>query len=279
MSLTTHPVQRDGWQHQAKHLGAIHAVVARAAMTVAEQVRRLSSFKSTTDDVQTPQTQFVRKFDADNDELANELEQTHARLDERDAELISLKRLIEYLAERGAKLEQQVARETSAPRVLEKLVEAPTKQSAVPDKRIADLEAELATARKNLVLCQNESRSLQTSLNWIISDNLSLSRRRTELEALADEANKKRQTEIHTLSTYLEAMSARALTAEQLLEEVRQSVFAGTKEKHTAQHEVLDGTTEQRSDLHNDVEHNGNETTGRPEVRHTQMLLANIFAS
>jgi hypothetical protein len=351
MSLTIHPVQRDGWQHQAKHLTVIHTLMGRVAMTVAEQLRRLSSFKQTTYDAYdapAPQAEFERKFETDNAELANELERTRVRLDERDAALIRVKQLIEYLAERGAKLEQQVAQETPAPQTLEEEVEAPTKQSAVADKRTADLEAELATAREGFVLCQNESRSLQMSLNWIVSENVRLSRRVTELETLVDEANKKRQTETHTLNTYLEAMSTRALAAEKVLQEVRQSLLAGPKEKHAAERMVVDGTSardtidnklqqfqnslmiklpaapitppsaktdlvkiwkkiadldvrlqselekhaiaagsrekswancaEQRSELDNDVAHNGNDT-GRAEVRHTQMLLANILAS
>jgi len=212
-------------------------------MIVAEKMRRLSSLQRTGCQNPTPSAEFERGPETSKSELANELEQTRAKLAERDAALIYAKQWIEYLAERGAKLEQFVPRETDAPQILKGHVEAPTEQSAATNKPVAELEAELATARQELVLWENKNRSLQTSLNWIVSENARLSHRLTELEAAIDEANKKRQTETDTLHTCLDAMSTRALTAERLLEEVRQSLLAGTKKNQAAEHKVVDRTS------------------------------------
>jgi hypothetical protein len=235
--------RRDGWQNQANHLTVIHTMVGKAAMIVAGKVRRLPSLKWARCQNPTPSTEFERGLETGKNELANELEQTRAKLAERDATLIHAKQWIEYLAERGAKLEQQVPRETAAPQILKEHVEALTEQSAAANKPVAKLEGELATAREELVLWENKNRSLQTSLNWIVSENVRLSNRLTEVEAAIDEANKKRQTETNTLKSCLEAMSTRALTAEKLLEEVRQSLLAGTEEKHAAEHKVVDITS------------------------------------
>ncbi len=218
-------------------------MVGKAAMIVAEKVRRLSSLQRATAQSLTPNTTFECGLDADGSEFANELAQTRAELIERDKALIHANRWIEYLAERGAELERQVAQETPVPRVPEEDMNAPNDQSAATNKRATELESELATAREGFVLCKNENHVLQTSLNWIASENARLSRRVTELVTAVDEANEKRQTETNALNTLLEAMSTRALAAEKLLEEIRQSLLGGTKEKHAAEHWVVDRTS------------------------------------
>jgi chromosome segregation ATPase len=122
------------------------------------------------------------------------------------------------------------------------------------DKRVAELEAELASGCEQLGILENENHSLRKSLDLIASEYSLLSSRLMESDAAVDEAlsqfeqmmtsltvaeadrteqaialeaaNKKRQDEAETLNARLEAMSARAVAAEKLIAEVRQDLHA-----------------------------------------------------
>jgi chromosome segregation ATPase len=211
-------------------------------MTVAEQVRRLSSLNRTTYHAQTPDAEFEGEPETDKSELANELAQTRANLAERDTALIRAKQWIEHLAQRFAELEQQVAQEALAPKILKDHVEVLGAQSAAASKRITELEGELGSARERLILRENDNRLLQTSLNLIVSENSRLSRRLAESEAVVDEANEKRRAEANTLNTCLEAMPPRVIAAEKLLTKVLQSLLAPTDEKRVGERKVVSGT-------------------------------------
>jgi len=222
-------------------------------MTVAQQVRRLSSFKKAMYHSGTSGAELERGLETAENELANELEQARAKLAEREKALTHAKHWIEYLAKKGAELEQQVARETPGSQTLKEHVEALTAQTAAADKRIAELEGELGSVREALVFRENENLSLRTSLDSIVSENWRLFRRLTESEAAVDEANEKRRTETNALNTRFEAMSSRAVAAEKLLAdvrhaamkllaEVRQSLPARISEKRTSERRVVDGT-------------------------------------
>jgi len=193
--------------------------------------------------------QAVSTLEAKKIELVNELEPARAKL---------------------AELEQHLARETAAARVLNDHKDALTERLAGADKRAGDLEGELASLRETLVLRENENRSLQSSLDQIVGENSRLSRRvtegeaagdkaRSQLEALktqhaaieaerdklvaaVDEANEKRQTEGSALSARLDAMSTRATAAERLLAELRQNLLARTEESGAAERKVADAT-------------------------------------
>lgn len=224
-------------------------------MIIAEQVRRLSSLKPATCHNRIPSAEFERGLETGKSELANELEQTRAKLAERDTALIRANQWIEYLAERGAKLELQVAGEIPALQMLTEQAEVLAAQFAAATKRVAELEGELGAAREGLVVQENENRSFQTSLNFLVCENSRLSRRLTELEATIDEVNETRQTETNTLHTCFEAVSTRALVAEKLLEEVRQSLLEHIDEKRTAEHNVVVDRTSARDRIDNKLEH------------------------
>src|SRR5271155_1845309 len=119
-------------------------MVGAAAVTIAQQARGLSSLQKTTDRSRATGAELERGQEPtkNESELSNELEQTRAKLADRDRALIHANQWIEYLAERGADLEQQVAREASAPQILRDQVEALATQSAAADNRIAELERE-----------------------------------------------------------------------------------------------------------------------------------------
>ncbi len=125
---------------------------------------------------------------------------------------------------------------------------------------MAELEGLIAAASEKLTMGADENRSLQTSLDQLVEENSRLQRRVTDSEmavlkrrltqvsqlqaalksaeaergrltAALAEANDKRQVETNTLSTRLEAMSSRAVTAEKLLAEVRQNLLSRTEDE------------------------------------------------
>jgi chromosome segregation ATPase len=134
------------------------------------------------------------------------------------------------------------------------------------------LERELGLAREELIHSQNRNRSLQASFNLIISEISRLSGRLTERDAAAhrarsqleemkaaltialttaeaehnklaaavDEVNEKRQAEFNTLNTRLELTLSRAVAAEKLLAEARQSWLLRIDENSTAERKVAD---------------------------------------
>jgi crescentin len=183
---------------------------------------------------------------------------------------IELTNELEEIRPKVAKLERQLAREAAAVRILNNHKQSLTEQAAAADKRIAELETAIGSTREKLVLRDDENRSLQTSLDQMVGDNSRMSRRlaenesmiekmrsqleqmqamlkaaeveRSKLAAAIDEVNDRRQVEINTLSTRLEAMSSRAITAEKLLSDVRQTLLARTEESSTAERKAVEAT-------------------------------------
>ena len=102
--------------------------------------------------------------------------------------------------------------------------------AATGQKRIAELESELGSVRQALLLRLDEYRSLKASLDVANEAHSQLERKQAallaaeaELDKLAlavDEANEKQRTEINTLHTHLEAVSARAVAAERRVAEL-----------------------------------------------------------
>jgi chromosome segregation ATPase len=240
-------------------------------MIVAEQVRRLSSITPAAYRDRTSSAEFEREPETDKSEFANELEQTRAKLAERDTALIRANQWIEYLAERGAELEQQVARDTPGLQILTEQAEALAAQFTAANKRVADLEGELGAAREGLFVQESENRSLQTSLNFLVSENSRLCGRLTELEVMIDEANETHRTETNTLNTYLEAVLTRALAAEDLLAEVRQGLLTRLEEKRAVEHKVVVDRTSARNKTDDEPEQPQKSfLTKLPAVRVTQ---------
>ena len=126
------------------------------------------------------------------------------------------------------------------------------------EKRIGQLEGELAAAREKLALLEDEKRSLQVAVDSALNETARLSRRLTETEntltaaraqlgkvessfaeayaergrlgAALDEAKEHHQTERSSLNMRLDALQSRAATAERLLSEARQNLLARTEE-------------------------------------------------
>ena len=243
MAQTVKKAQRDGWRHQAEHLALSHTAVATVTLAAADQARRRRSSQ----DAECEQGET---------DPASELAPP---------------------ATKYAELEQQVTRESAIAWTLtdrRETLAARAARVSSADKRVAELETELGAAREALALKENENHSLQTSLDLIAGDNSRLSSYLTERDVVLDEAqsqlkqikttlaaaeaereklataveeaNEKRQVEFNTLSSRLGTMSARAVTAEKLFVETRQSLLACSAEKSTVERELADATTARR---------------------------------
>ena len=121
-----------------------------------------------------------------------------------------------------------------------------------PYKQVAEIEGELGSAREKIVLLENENRSLQASLATADKARSQLEHMKTALIVAEAELNKlvfsvngtneKRLTEINTLKTRLEAMSSRAVIAENLLADARQSWLVRIEENSIAERKLADAT-------------------------------------
>ena len=147
MALTGNKPQPDGWQRQADYLALKHTSVATATLAVAEQARRRWSSQD---------AECEPGLETSETDPANELT------------LLSTK----------GDLEQQVVPQSAvAPKLMDRWETLAARAARVSsaDKRIAELEGELAAAREALVLREDENHSLQTSLDLIGGDNSRLS--------------------------------------------------------------------------------------------------------
>jgi len=188
MALTGKKAQRDGWQHQAERLAVTHTAVATAAIAATEQARRRPLLRPVSSHLRTWTAEPEHGLETSKTELANanELEPTRAEL---------------------AELEQQTARETAAEWILNarrETLAARAARAAAADKRIAELEGDLGSARERLDLRENENQSLQSSLDLIVSENSRLSGRLTESEAAGNRA----RSELEQIKTTLASVEA-----------------------------------------------------------------------
>ena len=240
MALTGKKAQPDGWRRQADYLALKHTSVATATLAVAEQARRRWSSQD---------AECEPGLETSETDPANELTLSSTKGD-LEPQVVPQSAVVPTLMDRWETLAARAARVSSA------------------DKRIAELEGELAAAREALVLRENENHSLQTSLDLIGGDNSRLSNYLTRREAALDEAqsqlkqiktaltaaeaengklaaavrqaNEKRLAEVDPLNTRLAAMTARSVTAEKLLAEAQQNLQACSEEKSSAERKLAD---------------------------------------
>jgi chromosome segregation ATPase len=180
-------------------------------------------------------------------ELANELELAQAKV---------------------AGLERRLTQESAAAHELSGQLETLAAECEAADGRIAELEAELGAARDEIALRDNENLSLQTSLDLALGENSRLSQYlkdgdsafdatrarldrlqlalaaaeadRARLQAAVDQAAETNQTELRTANGLLEAMTARATTAERLLADVRECLLARIAENTATERGLAD---------------------------------------
>jgi chromosome segregation ATPase len=85
-------------------------------------------------------------------------------------------------------LKEQLTRKTIAAKIQDEHRKSFVSQIAASNGRITDLEAELDLAREGVVHCENENRSLQTSLDLCLGENSRLAGQLSESNATAGKA-------------------------------------------------------------------------------------------
>jgi ABC-type transporter Mla subunit MlaD len=237
MALTANAVQLDGWDRQAERLVFTHAPFGTAAMAIAKQMRQPPPMSQLALE-QISGSEPGPGLETGKTELSNELVLIRAELPE---------------------LEQRAASAEITPRPPNGQIERPIAQILSPESRITEPEDEFEPARDEPIHCENESHSLQTSLDFVVGENTRLCRRlaerdaaidnvhsqleqakaalaaaeveRNRLSAALDEANEKLEIETNALNTHRDAMSSRVVAVEKLLAETRESLLAYIEEK------------------------------------------------
>jgi hypothetical protein len=163
MALTSRTAQRGGWQHQADRLALPHTAVATAAIAAADQARHRPASDPVPGHFKPGDAESPRGLEA-SIELAQEPDWPRPKLVDREQEAGGATAAAWLLNGRRETLAARAAR------------------AATADKRVAELQDELALARERLVLEENENHSLQMSLDLTIGENLRLSSQLAELE-------------------------------------------------------------------------------------------------
>ena len=162
MALTGRKAQRGDWQHQADHLAITQPTVATTAMAAAEQARHRAPSNPVSHQLRTMGAELHRRYEASITEPANESHSPLTKLIER---------------------EQLAAREIATAWLLNgrrETLAARAARTASAEKHATELENELALLRERLVLQENESHSLQMSLDLTTGENSHLSNQLAE---------------------------------------------------------------------------------------------------
>lgn len=247
MVLTKTALRRDGWQKQAQHLILAHAGVLGGTDAVSEYDRQRRPLKAVSTKSQSSQ--------ADDSYNAGVGKVQPENLDDSKTA-------------QAVKSEQPTPRNTATLRILSNKMETSAALAARSNEQIGELEQKLGTAREELAVLENQSFSLQTSLDLIASENAHLVCRLAEsdetvirmsgllkqadmalTEANADRsglaaavkfANEKYCTDKATLKAQLSAMALRATEAERALARERLNSLERTKETFAVTHVIAD---------------------------------------
>jgi len=230
MALEGKAAHRSGWHRQAERLAAVHTAAWTEPLAVASNAPGDQALQ------QRPPARRNLKSELGS-KLAN-----HVELKRRDLPF---------------ELRRRELPEAGTNRIPNAQINA-----FVPDAvaAAAALATEVGLLRDEIARRENENSSLQTSLNLVALENTHLSSLRAETEAglariqsqldLANasltrvqcerdklaavvEAREKQRTEMNELNARREAASSRALAAETLLAELRQSLIARTEENNS----------------------------------------------
>lgn len=192
------------------------------------------------------------------DELRQELTATENLL--RSVEATKAEIAIDIAARRAqiANLEGRLQQENGENGALREEVKRLDERLTAANKRIITLESDLNGARQRLLMADDERRAQQTSLDKASSDAARLARKLTETEAALataqsrlrqvegnfaelsnerarltsaiDEANERHNHELTSQRMRLEALTARAASTENLLNEAREHLLARAEE-------------------------------------------------
>jgi crescentin len=210
------------------------------------------------------------ELEDDNERLRRDLLSLQRAIVESEGETATLAGETATMRVALANLEKRLGEEISSVRALSDEKELLSERAGVADKRIVELDAEMALSHESLSLLENEKNSLQTALDQTLSEASRTSRRlaesenalsdtraqlkqtestlaavedeRKRLSAACDEANERRQTEIYALTLKHDAIRSRSVTAEKLLAEVRRSLVARSEELRIAATKLVEAT-------------------------------------
>lgn len=219
---------------------------------------------------------------AGNERLGRDLEsaQQNARaFEEEEAKLNG-----ELAAARGAMamLVKQLGEEVANVRMLSEEKRLLAERSDSSERRIVELEADIAHVRERLTPVQNDKDTLQAALDRTLAESARMSRQLAESEAaLSDarirlrqmegslsaaesernnlaaacaDANERRQSEVHALGRELDALRSRSDAAEKLAAGVRQSLVERTEAMQIAEAKLLEVVLD-RGEAEKKVEH------------------------
>jgi chromosome segregation ATPase len=228
----------NGWLEQAQRLAVAHGTWGAKPMAAAQRA-------------QTSLPAADAGFDAEarEIEIAHELELAQAKV---------------------AGLERRLAQESAAAQQLSEQLEILTADCEAADSRLAELESDLGAARDEIALRDNENLSLQTSLDLATGENSRLSQYlkdgdsafdatrarldrlqlalataeadRFKLQGEIDQAAATRHAELSAANGLLEATTARAVTAERLLADVRECLLARIAENTATERGLAEAT-------------------------------------
>lgn len=255
MAFTATGMERGGWRNQARRLALIPTAAATEfdALPQSQLPTRWPADSPTPPQSSPPDAEGRQRPNSERSKLARfGSEQGEAGLDASDL----------------AALRQLIAVKTTAAKMLNERIRKLTAEGTAKDKRIVELEAHLLSAREDLAHSDNENHSLQASLDLTLGESARLSGRvwdsgveadalkaqlesaksalraaeaeRDRLTAATQEAKELRRVEADFLNSQIEAMAARAATAEDGLAEARQSLTARTEESKEALRKAME---------------------------------------
>jgi predicted nucleic acid-binding Zn-ribbon protein len=246
MAFTETGMERGGWRNQARCLALVPVAAATEFALVDPPPQSLPPLQWTDDSPAPPQSS---PPDADARRRPNSerpkfersgSEPSQTGLDPSDL----------------AALRQLVAVKTTAAKMLNERIRKLAAEGTAKDKRIAELEDHLLSAREDIAHSDNENHSLQASLDLTLGESGRLSGRvwdtgveadalkaqvesaksalraaeaeRDRLTVAVQETKELRRVEADFLNSQIEAMATRAATAEDMLAEARRSLAART---------------------------------------------------
>ncbi|MGB7178618.1 MAG: hypothetical protein WBD33_17390 [Xanthobacteraceae bacterium] len=257
MAFTATGMERGGWRNQARRL-ALVPIAAATEFALVDSPPQSPPPPQWTDDSPaqhslSPDAEARRRPDSDRSRLERPgLEQSEAGLDASDL----------------AALRQLVAVKTTAAKMLNERIRKLTAEGTAKDKRIAELEDHLLSAREDLARSDNENHSLHASLDLTLGESARLSGRvwdtgveadalkaqvesaksalraveaeRDRLTVAVHETKELRRVEADFFNSQIEAIAARAATAEDMLAEARRGLVARTEESKESLHKAME---------------------------------------
>jgi chromosome segregation ATPase len=235
--------------------------------------RNFSQIRATYETLQVEYREIEKKastLKSENERLRHELDLSRHTVRDLESSRVELANELASKRTSLAELDRQLERESAQVRAFGEDNQTLRDQSAMADKRIGLLEADLATGRDKIVLLEDDKRSLQILLDQTNGELTRVTQRltdtdnaltiaktrivqmegtaaefeteRSKLIAAVDEANERYRSGYSSLNMPVSALQARAATAEKLLSETRQNLTTRTEEARSADRAAMEAT-------------------------------------